>query len=101
MDPLTAVGLAGTVAQFVDFSSKIVIGAKELCKHGKLKLNAQASAVAHDLLDFSAKLHLPSQICNGGEAPTDNDMALVKLCGECEDVARLRKRLDFARRFDR
>jgi hypothetical protein len=88
MDPLTAVGLAGTVVQFVDFSSKIVIGAKELYKHGELKLNAQAAAVARDLLDFCTKLQLSSQNYDGSEAPTENDLALIKLCGGCKDVAK-------------
>lgn len=36
LDPLTAVGLAGTVVQFVDFSTKLVSHSVELYEKGKL-----------------------------------------------------------------
>lgn len=34
MDPLFAIGLAGTIVQFVDFGTKIFLEGKELYKAG-------------------------------------------------------------------
>jgi len=87
MDPLSGVGLAGTVVQFVDFTSRIIIGANQLYKHGELQLNAQVSEVTRDLLDLSTKLQQPAQAIHGSEAPSENDLALAKLCAACNDIA--------------
>ena len=87
MDPLTAVGLAGTIIQFVDFTSKILLSTSQLYRHGELSLNAQSAAVVRDLLDFSTKFQQLPHIVVGADAPTENDLALAKLCAECNDVA--------------
>jgi len=87
MDPLTAVGLAGTIVQFVDFSSKILLGTGQLYRHGELNLNSQSEAVTQDLLDFCTKFQRLPHLHGGTRAPTENDLALAKLCGECNNVA--------------
>jgi hypothetical protein len=87
MDPLSAVGLAGTVVQFVDFGCRIVSEGRELYKSGSVKLNAQAEAVTKDLLDFSAKLQTPPRLNNWNRPPTENELALRKLSDGCNEVA--------------
>lgn len=62
MDPLTALGLAASVVQFLDFSGKLVSGAFVLYKSvdGATSLNSCLEHIARDL----------SQLCNkmGAEA---------------------------------
>lgn len=58
MDPLSAVGLAGTLVQLVDFSSKIVKEGHELYKSGSTAINVQAEAATRDLLQLTTKLNL-------------------------------------------
>lgn len=95
MDPLTAVGLAGTIVQFVDFSSKLVVEGRELYKSGSAELNLQVEAATKDLLDFSTKLQRLISNPNGNTPATDNVIALSKLCGECNELAyELLARLD-------
>ncbi|CZR67110.1 uncharacterized protein PAC_17009 [Phialocephala subalpina] len=88
MDPLSAIGLAGTIVQFVDFSSKLVIQGRGMYKVGSLQLNDQAEAITKELLDFSTKLRCSSPLRGTDESQTQNEMAIYKLCGECDVVAK-------------
>jgi hypothetical protein len=87
MDPLSAIGLAGTIVQFVDFGTKIVVEGRELYKSGSLKLNAQVEAVTKELLDFGVKFKHSSLLQDEARPPTENELALRKLCDECNEVA--------------
>jgi glutamate/tyrosine decarboxylase-like PLP-dependent enzyme len=61
MDPLTALSLAGTVIQFVDFGSKLLAGTYELYKSntGDLEPNAVLYLVACDLEDLIIRFSQP------------------------------------------
>ena len=61
MDPLTALSLAGTVIQFVDFGSKLLAGTYELYKSntGDLEPNAELYLVTCDLEDLIVKFSHP------------------------------------------
>ncbi|KAI9650845.1 hypothetical protein NHQ30_000880 [Ciborinia camelliae] len=58
MNPLDALSLAGTIIQFVDFSSKVLAGTSELYKSGakSLTVHEQLSLVADDLSKLSKRL---------------------------------------------
>jgi hypothetical protein len=58
MDPLTALSLAGTVVQFVDFRSKLLLAGRELYKSttGSLTVNDEIELVTSDLLAITQKL---------------------------------------------
>jgi hypothetical protein len=81
---LPAIGLAGNIFQFVDFSSKIVCKAKDIYRSadGCLSENTDAETVAKSLrsLNFKIKdgLDLPS---------TAQKQALKDLCIGCDEVA--------------
>jgi len=95
MDPLTAVGLAGTIVQFVDFSSKLLLEGRELYKSGSAELNLQVEAATKDLLEFSIKLQRLVSDPDVNIQATDNVIALGKLCEECSELAyELLARLD-------
>lgn len=87
MDPLTAIGLAGTIVQFVDFGSRLIREGCEVSKSGASKLNEQAEAVTKDLLDFSTKLQRSPRHDHTSGPPSDNEVAIRKLCLDCNKVA--------------
>lgn len=80
MDPLTALGLVGTIAQLIDFGAKVVSRSTELyhSTSGALEQNADVEAATADL----AKLK--SQLDSSTNVP-DND--LRELCDACGKVA--------------
>jgi hypothetical protein len=54
MDPLTAVSLAGTILQFIDFSSKLVAGTYEIDRSvsGATAENEDITTVISDLKEI-------------------------------------------------
>jgi hypothetical protein len=80
MEALAAVGLAGTVVQFIDFSVKLVSAAKQIRDHGDTTETAQTSVLLHSTKELMANM----------QAPTTSrllDPALDALCKDCEEVA--------------
>jgi hypothetical protein len=80
MDPLTAVSLAGTVIQFVDFTAKVVSKSTELYRSGSGTLveNANIETTAADLKKLNAQLKQTTAV---------GDPDLKALCQACSDVA--------------
>jgi hypothetical protein len=89
MDPLSAIGLAGTIVQFIDFSRKILVGGAELYKsaNGIIELNRQVELATQDLTNFTIKLQRSPQTQNSSAIPTEDELALSKLCSDCNVVA--------------
>ncbi|KAF8850535.1 hypothetical protein BDZ45DRAFT_696655 [Acephala macrosclerotiorum] len=89
MDPLTALSLAGTIVQFVDFGSKLVSRSQELYRssNGSLTVNEELDLVTQTLLKIVAKLQRPqgSEVLTGSGA--DDYSSLVELCCSCTQVA--------------
>lgn len=87
MDPLTAVSLAGTIVQFVDFSSKLLSAGRELYKStaGSLTVNDEIELVTSDLLAIIRKLRPDETI----------SLEFRKICDEAARLAQeLLGRLD-------
>jgi hypothetical protein len=86
LDPLTALSVAGTIVQFVDFSGKLLAKSREIYKSasGASIDNNQLEAIAKDLEGLNARLRkpLPSQQSLG-----ESDTSLVKLGEQCAGVA--------------
>ena len=86
LDPLTALSVAGTIVQFVDFSSKLLAKSREIYESasGASIDNNQLEAIAKDLEGLNARLRkpLPSQ-----QSLDDSDISLVKLGEQCAGVA--------------
>jgi hypothetical protein len=63
MDPLTALSLAGTIVQFVDYASKIIRGTKHIYKStsGALSANKDLEERTRALSDLATKLKQPVQ----------------------------------------
>jgi hypothetical protein len=56
MDPITAVGFAASILNFVDYSHKVVTGTIEVFKSGKISKNGHISEVISDLNDAAKDL---------------------------------------------
>jgi hypothetical protein len=84
MDPLTAIGLASAIVQFVDYSTKIIHGAKEIYDSatGSTEENQSLEHVVIEMQHLSQKLD-HSQ--NGQE--TDDERALSRLAAECKSLS--------------
>ncbi len=91
MDPLTALSVAGTVVQFVDFGTKILRGTYAIYRSaaGALPVNEELEIVTRDLALLAAKLRRPLRADDGRAARVHStqQVALQSLCDECVRVA--------------
>ncbi|KAI9777342.1 MAG: hypothetical protein M1839_008950 [Geoglossum umbratile] len=81
MEVLAAIGLAGNIIQFVDFSGKLISKTAEIHKSGTgaLAENINIEAATNDLALLSTKLH--------DSANSAGDTALQELCQSCNTIA--------------
>lgn len=89
LDPLSALSLAGTIVQFVDFSGKILNKSYELYTSatGSLAVNDELGLATSDLLKLITKLRLPTNVVGATGTPAEVEVSLDKLCNECRKVA--------------
>ena len=82
MEILAAIGLAGNIVQFVDFSGKLVTKTAEIYRSGTGALveNIDIETATNDLVLLSTKLH--------DSANSTGDTALGELCLSCDTVAK-------------
>jgi sensor domain CHASE-containing protein len=81
MDPLAAIGLASAIVQFVDYSTTIIHGAKEIYDSatGSTKENQSLEDVVIEMQHLSQKLDYPQNA-----QQTDDEVALSRLAAECK-----------------
>lgn len=86
MDPVTCLGIASAVVQFVDFGTKLVSEGKELYNsaNGASKENAELEKITLDLSLMSQKLSLPTR---PGNRFSKDEIELRKVAASCKDVA--------------
>jgi len=86
MDPLTAVGLAGTVVQFVSFSHEIVCLGKEIYKSssGGRKESVELESIIHDLSEIHSSLGCP--FIKEPREPTKQEKTLFSLVEQCKSI---------------
>ena len=82
MDPVAALGLAGNIVQFVDFSCKVLHDAKSLyaSSTGTSAGNDILESISRDLIDLNDALTAPS-------APGAIPESMRGLASKCKDVA--------------
>jgi len=85
LDPLTAVSLAATVVQFVDFTSKVISKTKELrnATHGASNTFSSIEIVTTDLHTLSEKLASGVQKIAEAGQQSENERALGELSSRC------------------
>ncbi len=86
LDPLSAIGLAGNVIQFIDFGCSILAEARENYRSasGTSEENIELGNVAESLHQFTVRL----QHSKDGQNPlTGTDEAFMKVLESCQGVA--------------
>jgi hypothetical protein len=93
MDPLSALSLAGSIIQFVDFGTKLLSGAGELYKSptGTLKINHQIELTTNDLKALITKLRSSFYLETQPDPVNEDDEvqreSFRNICDEAADVA--------------
>jgi len=88
MDPLTALSLAGSVIQIIQFGSQIVSKGRELrmSPTGALRENVDAEAAARNLRRMTARLQ--DSLHTRVERPlTEESQILHDICSDCTRIA--------------
>ncbi len=91
MDPLTAFSVAGTVIQFVDFGSKLLLGAHGLYKStsGVLTANQELELVTADLRGVTRKLGSLVTVAGASQDPDEKKLheTFLKIRDEATRIA--------------
>jgi hypothetical protein len=87
LDPLTALGLAGNIVQFVDFTIRLFEDAHKIHKsaHGALQENLDVETVAKTIRILQMKLRLPRGHSMIADGKAEN--SLEQLCSSCDEIA--------------
>lgn len=85
MDPLTALSLASSIVQFVDFGSELVDKGYRRYKSadGSLVEDVNTETAVHHLVYLVSKLQHPSEL-NDAEPGQVEDQAFRALCTKCQ-----------------
>ena len=74
MDPLTALGLAASIAQFIDFGSNLVGKTRELAKAGSSVSVDHLSTLTSNLVDINKSLKYQVGLSKAGNGmPTQEE----------------------------
>jgi Fungal N-terminal domain of STAND proteins len=89
LDPLTAFSVAGTVVQFVDYTSKVFAKSSEIYKstRGATQINEELQELATDLIDLTTKLSRPLLHEGPPNSPSEEEQRLEQLCIACSKIA--------------
>jgi hypothetical protein len=93
MDPLSAISLAGSIVQFVQFSCSLISEASQLRKSttGSSKQHADLEVIAENLRCLSDKLNVPSSPSTSAlgayARASKEEEALENLAASCRQVA--------------
>jgi hypothetical protein len=85
MEPLSALGLAAAVVQFVDFASRLF---KDIRDSDETAKNPDLAVVTDDLRNLSAVVERKSSSLRATDiAPGSSNGILLRLCGECKEIS--------------
>jgi hypothetical protein len=89
MDPLSALSVAGTVVQFVDFSIKILSTTHKLYNSasGNLPAHEELEYVTTDISRFATKLRQPLRGHGVPASSSQPGADLEDICTKCDEVA--------------
>lgn len=82
MDPITAISLASNIISFIDFSTKLLRGAKNIHEAGSLEDNDRLEVVTRHMKMFMTKLLVPNPHNLIGA-----DLELSQLAAKCMVLA--------------
>lgn len=84
MDPLTAIGLASSIVQFVDYGTKLIGGAREIyySTTGTTAENATLETVVKEIQFWSVRLRTPPSSVLSRE-----EKGICTLAAECQQIS--------------
>lgn len=88
MDPITALGIAAAVVQFVDFGFRLVNDARQKYKSvsGRTLELVKLSTIATDLAQLSTNIQDESSRLGRQPAPGSSELVLREICQQCIDI---------------
>jgi hypothetical protein len=89
MDPVSALGVAGVVVQFVDFAGNLVSATRKISasETGELRENEENESIAKKLTALNDRL-LAAGEATVPPSMSQNEAEIRKLCSECSKVAK-------------
>ncbi|KAL9607205.1 MAG: hypothetical protein Q9167_007857 [Letrouitia subvulpina] len=89
MDPFAAIGLASSIVQFLDFSSKLITGTFELYRsaNGATSINNTLEAISRDLVQLCTVLTPDSPGVNTN-IKTKSEASLLPLLDSCRNLGK-------------
>lgn len=84
MDPLTAIGLVSNILSFIDFSARLLKGAKEVhdSQNGILEENRNRETIVREMQRMSTRM-----LASGSSGTADDDSTLCILARECRELS--------------
>ncbi len=88
LDPLTALSVASSVIQFVDFGVKLVSDGAELYEKGRLGNNNELELITKDLTRLTEDIATSTQPgqTHSGKPPSKDEHALRELATSCKKI---------------
>ncbi|KAF8850252.1 hypothetical protein BDZ45DRAFT_197585 [Acephala macrosclerotiorum] len=88
LDPLTALSVASSVVQFVDFGIKLVSDGVELYEKGRLGNNDELELITKDLTRLTEDIATSTQSeqTHSGKPPSKDEYALRELATSCKET---------------
>lgn len=88
MDPLSALGAAAAVTQFVDYTITILKDTREIIKSvgGQTAKNIELSSISRDLTRLVEDVDVKSKSLATSYAD-HSEQIFLRLCGECKEIA--------------
>ncbi|MCJ1360311.1 MAG: hypothetical protein MMC33_010316 [Icmadophila ericetorum] len=95
MDPVSAIGLASSVVQLVDFGSKLVSAGNELYKKGSLAEHVELQEIGEEFKKLSKNIqnslkpdyYLPDALNQNAPKQTPEEDALESIAIKCNEIA--------------
>ncbi|TGO25742.1 hypothetical protein BPAE_0073g00080 [Botrytis paeoniae] len=91
MDPVTALGVAAAVIQFIDYGTGLALKGREIFKSGELGANVELREATNRLqnlvVPLRSSLHLET-LNTSSPSPTNADQALKDVCTKCIDLSK-------------
>ncbi|KAK3324886.1 hypothetical protein B0H66DRAFT_587764 [Apodospora peruviana] len=84
MEPLSALSIAASVVQFVDFGRRLFGEGVEIYTEGRSSRNLELSAIAADFENLSREVNEKSRLLPAGPPGTSQD-TFLRLCKECKE----------------
>lgn len=86
MDPLSAISVAGTVVQYVDFTAKLLSSTRDFYKSQGKSGSTNKQELKFIIADLEAWQSKLAALKASSDNQTGSDLQLTALCNECQSI---------------